>query len=135
MPEVVRFPDIPLYQGWGAPHRAESDIRELEVIQGKSPRRCRAHCTAADRIGSTRPLTQETFIDGEGMAHMFRIADGRVDYRNRWVRNERFVLQEAARRSLFGRYRNRYTNDPSVAGKSNGTANTNIVWQAGACWY
>ena len=31
MPEVVRFPDIPLDQGWGAPHRAESDVRDLEV--------------------------------------------------------------------------------------------------------
>ena len=37
MPEVVRFPDIPLYQGWGAPHRAESDIRDLEVVQGEIP--------------------------------------------------------------------------------------------------
>ena len=27
-----------------------------------------------------------------------------------------------ARRSLFGRYRNRYTDDPSVAGKNRGTA-------------
>ena len=51
-----------------------------------------------------------------------------VDYRSRWVRTERFRLQEQARRSLFGRYRNRYTNDPSVAGKNMGTANTNIVW-------
>ena len=71
---------------------------------------------------------QDIFIDGEGMVHMFRIEDGRVDYRNRWVRNERFLLQEAARRSLFGRYRNRYTNDPTVAGKNMGTANTNVVW-------
>jgi len=33
-----------------------------------------------------------------------------------------------ARRSLFGRYRKRYPNDPSVAGRNMGTANTNIVW-------
>jgi len=70
----------------------------------------------------------DVFIDGEGMAHLFRFENGHVDYRSRWVRNERFRLQEQARRSLFGRYRNRYTNDPSVAGKSMGTANTNIVW-------
>ncbi len=129
MPEVVRFPDIPLYQGWGTPHRAESDIRDLEVVAGEIP-------AALDgtlyRCGPDRqypPRTpQDVFIDGEGMVHMFRIAHGRADYRNRWVRNERFLLQEAARRSLFGRYRNRYTNDPAVAGKSNGTANTNVVW-------
>jgi carotenoid cleavage dioxygenase-like enzyme len=132
MPEVVRFPDIPLYQGWGAPHRAESDIRDLEVVQGAIPEGLNGtlyRCGPDRQYPSRSP--HETFIDGEGMAHMFRIADGRVDYRNRWVHTERFELQAAARRSLFGRYRNRYTNDPSVAGKSNGTANTNIVWHAG----
>ena len=129
MPEVVRFPDIPLYQGWGAPHRAESEIRDLEVVLGEIP----AGLTGTlYRCGPDRqypPRTaQDVFIDGEGMVHMFRIDGGRVDYRNRWVRNERFKLQEAARRSLFGRYRNRYTNDPAVAGKNMGTANTNVVW-------
>ncbi|MEJ0006422.1 MAG: hypothetical protein WDM77_08685 [Steroidobacteraceae bacterium] len=53
---------------------------------------------------------------------------------NRWVRTERFVLQEAARRSLFGRYRNRYTNDPSVAGKNNGTATPMWCGRAAGCW-
>jgi carotenoid cleavage dioxygenase-like enzyme len=129
MPEVVRFPDIPIYQGWGAPHRAESDIRDLEVIQGEIPE---ALAGTLYRCGPDRqypPRTaQDVFIDGEGMVHMFRIAGGRVDYRNRWVRNERFRLQEAARRSLFGRYRNRYTNDPAVAGANMGTANTNVIW-------
>jgi carotenoid cleavage dioxygenase-like enzyme len=129
MPEVVRFPDIPLYQGWGTPHRAESEIRDLEVIAGEVPAALAGtlYRCGPDRQYPSRSV-HDSFIDGEGMAHMFRIADGRVDYRNRWVRTERFVLQEAARRSLFGRYRNRYTNDPSVAGASNGTANTNIVW-------
>ena len=70
----------------------------------------------------------DVFIDGEGMVHRFHFEDGQVDYRSRWVRNERFKLQEPARRSLFGRYRNRYTDDPSVAGKNRGTANTNVVW-------
>jgi carotenoid cleavage dioxygenase-like enzyme len=129
MPEVVRFPDIPLYQGWGAPHRAESDIRDLEVIQGEIPA---SLAGTLYRCGPDRqypPRTaQDVFIDGEGMVHMFRIGGGRVDYRNRWVRTERFLLQEAARRSLFGRYRNRYTNDPTVAGRNMGTANTNVVW-------
>jgi carotenoid cleavage dioxygenase-like enzyme len=129
MPEVVRFPDIPLYQGWGTPHRAESEIRDLEVIQGEVPAQLSGtlYRCGPDRQYPSRSV-HDSFIDGEGMAHMFRIEGGRVDYRSRWVRTERFVLQEAARRSLFGRYRNRYTNDPSVAGRSNGTANTNIVW-------
>jgi len=123
------FPDIPLYRGWGAPLRIESDIRDLELIQGDVPADLSG---TLYRCGPDRQyppmLKDDIFIDGEGMAHMFRFENGHVDYRSRWVRNERFVLQASARRSLFGRYRNRYTNDPSVAGKSMGTANTNAVW-------
>lgn len=125
----VVFPDIPLYRGWGAPVRLEADARGLEVIHGSVPRDLNG---AWYRCGPDRqypPMTKEdVFIDGEGMVHMFRFDDGYVDYRCRWVRTERFLLQEKARRSLFGRYRNRYTNDPSVEGKNQGTANTSVVW-------
>ena len=125
----MKFPDIPFYQGWGAPHRVESDIRDLEVVQGEIPSALNGtlyRCGPDRQYPSMWP--EDVFIDGEGMAHMFRFENGHVDYRSRWIRNERFLLQEQARRSLFGRYRNRYTNDSSVAGKSMGTANTNVVW-------
>ena len=129
MNNVVKFPDIPFYKGWGAPHRVESDIRDLEVVEGAIPPELNG---TLYRCGPDRQYpslwSDDIFIDGEGMVHMFRFGDGHVDYKSRWVRNERFRLQEQARRSLFGRYRNRYTNDPSVAGKSMGTSNTNIVW-------
>lgn len=126
------FPDIPLYRGWGAPLRLESDVRDLEVVHGEVPRDLAG---TLYRCGPDRQypsmFKDDIFIDGEGMAHMFRVQDGHVDYRSRWVRNERFLLQEQTRRSLFGRYRNRYTDDPSVAGKNRGTANTSIVWHGG----
>ncbi|MFO7275740.1 MAG: carotenoid oxygenase family protein [Pseudomonadota bacterium] len=125
----VTFPDIPLYRGWGAPVRTESTIRDLELVQGSVPRELNGTLYRCGPDRQYPPMTgDDIFIDGEGMVHMFRFEDGHVDYRSRWVRTERFVLQEKARRSLFGRYRNRYTNDPSVAGKSMGTANTNVVW-------
>jgi len=128
----VVFPDIPAYKGWGAPMRSESTIQDLEVISGSVPRDLNG---TLYRCGPDRQyppmMAEDIFIDGEGMAHMWRFEDGHVDYRSRWMRNERFLLQEKARRSLFGRYRNRYTNDPSVAGKSMGTANTNAVFHAG----
>lgn len=132
MVEVVRFPDIPLYQGWGAPLRSETDARDLEVLFGAVPEGLNG---AWLRCGPDRqypPMNgDDVFIDGEGMIHVFRFEDGHVDYKSRWVRTERYELQEKARRSLFGRYRNRYTNDPSVAGAHMGTANTNLIWHAG----
>ncbi|HUK02867.1 MAG TPA: carotenoid oxygenase family protein [Steroidobacteraceae bacterium] len=129
MNDTVRFPDIPLYQGWGAPHRLESEAIDMEVIAGEIPRELSGTLYRCGPDRQYPPRTQDDiFIDGEGMAHLFRIDSGHIDYRCRWVRNERFLLQQRAHRSLFGRYRNRYTNDPSVAGKGMGTANTNIVW-------
>lgn len=128
----VRFPDLPLYRGWGAPLRLESDIHDLEIIEGELPDDLTGTLYRCGPDRQYPPLYKDdVFIDGEGMAHKFRFARGHVDYRSRWVRNERFLLQEKARRSLFGRYRNRYTNDPSVAGKSMGTANTSAVWHGG----
>ncbi len=74
---------------------------------------------------------EDVFIDGEGQIHRFQFEDGQVHYRSRWVRTERFVAQEKARRALFGRYRNRYTSDLSVRHLSMGTANTTALWHGG----
>lgn len=66
-------------------------------------------------------------FDGEGHASMFRICNGRVDYRSRYVRNERYLAQHAAGRLLFPMYRNPSLDDPSVIGLSRSTANTHII--------
>ena len=128
----IRFPGIPLYEGWGEPLRVESTISGLETISGTVPESLNGTWYRAGPDRQYPPMNgDDIFIDGEGMAHMFRFDRGHVEYRSRWVRNERFVLQERARRSLFGRYRNRYTNDPSVKGAQMGTANTNLIFHAG----
>ena len=73
-----------------------------------------AFFTAAAPTASIRRMGgDDIFIDGEGMVVMFRFENGHVDYKSRYVRTERFKLQEKHRRALFGRYRNRYTRDPS----------------------
>jgi carotenoid cleavage dioxygenase len=128
----VVFPDIPVYQGWGAPLRIESDLQDLEVIQGSVPRELAGTLYRCGPDRQYPPLFKDdVFIDGEGMVVMFRFEDGHVDFKSRWVRNERFLAQAKARRSLFGRYRNRYTNDPSVEGVDTGTATTTPVWHGG----
>ena len=132
MVEPVRFPEVELYQGWGEPMRVECDLKGLEIVEGSLPPELEG---TLYRLGADRQYpsgrTDDIFIDGEGMFHMFRFHDGQVDYRSRWVRTERFKRQEAARRALFGRYRNRYTSDPSVADVHMGTANTTAMFHAG----
>ena len=118
MPEVVKFPDIPLYQGWGAPHRAESDIRTSRWYRANSRRLCRnavslrtgpsvsaAHhpetssSTARAWCTCSASRTAMSTTAAAGCATSASAAGGRPPL-------------------AFGRYRNRYTNDPSVAGKS-----------------
>lgn len=66
-------------------------------------------------------------FDGEGHVGMFRIKNGRCDYRTRFVKNERWLAQNEAGRGLFPMYRNPSMNDPSVAGLSRSTANTHVI--------
>ena len=132
MVETVRFPDTPAFSGWSTPLRSETDARDLEVISGTVPAELNGAWFRCGPDWQYPSMAQEQiFIDGEGMVHMFRFENGRVGYKSRWVHTQRFELQDQARRSLFGRYRNRYTNDPSVEGASMGTANTNLIWHAG----
>jgi carotenoid cleavage dioxygenase len=132
MVEPVRFPDIELYRDWGEPMRTESEIRGLELTQGQIPSGLDG---ALYKVGADRQYPSgredDVFIDGEGMIHQFRFKDNQVDYVSRWVHTERYLLQKEARRGLFGRYRNRYTNDPSVAGRHMGTGNTTAMFHAG----
>lgn len=134
----VLFPSNPRMFGRGGSeiggvNRSENDLYDCEV-EGELP---------ADldgvfyRVGPDpqypKPQKYQTDIwfDGEGHVSMFRIKNGHVDYKTRYARTQRFKAQHAARRSLFGMYRNPYTDDPSVKGLSRGTANTQQFFHHG----
>jgi carotenoid cleavage dioxygenase-like enzyme len=78
-----------------------------------------------------KSLEHDIAFDGEGHVSMFRIQKGHVDYRSRWVKNERWQAQHKARKSLYGVYRNPYTDDPSVKGLSRATQNTQVWYHNG----
>ena len=114
----------------GAVNRSEIDLYDCEV-DGKLPD---GLAGAFYRVGPDPQYPKDPKwvndipFDGEGHISMFRIKDGHVDYRTRYAHNQRWKAQHAARRSLFGMYRNPLTDDPSVKGLSRGTANTQIVY-------
>ena len=125
-PAPVRFPPDP----FGAPFRTECDIRDCEV-EGEIPLDLNG---AFYRVGPDfqyPPRVPNIPFDGEGHVAMFRISNGHVDFRSRYVRTQRFKAQREARQSLFGTYRNPHTDDPRVKKVSRGTANTNIIFHAG----
>jgi len=117
----------------GGVYRSENDLYDCEV-EGKLPADLDG---AFYRIGpdpqypKPAKYVHDIAFDGEGHISMFRIKDGHVDYRSRYVRTQRWKAQHAARRSLFGMYRNPTTDDPSVKGLSRGTANTQIFFHHG----
>ena len=129
---TVRFPEEPGFAGRFAPMRLEGEIRGLEVTQGAVPDTLRGtyYRVGADPAWPPK-LPRDFYFNADGMVSMFRFENGYVDFRCRYVRTPRFVAERDARRSLFGAYRNPYTDDPSVAGISRGLANTNVYWHAG----
>ena len=77
------------------------------------------------------PLADYHWFGGDGMIHGFFVEGGKVRYRNRYVRTNKWLKENAAGRSLFGTFGNPMTTDASVQGQDSGVANTNIVWHAG----
>ena len=128
----VRFPDEPGFAGRFAPVRLEGEIRGLEVTQGEIPVSLRGTFYRVGADPAWPPFVQRDFyFNADGMVAMFRFENGYADFRSRYVRTPRFLVEREARRSLFGAYRNPYTDDPAVAGLSRGLANTNVYWHAG----
>jgi carotenoid cleavage dioxygenase len=125
------FPKTPAFTGFNEPRRIEADIRDLE-FEGELPAalqgsfyRCGPDPRFPPRLGD------DININGDGLVSEFRFGGGGVDFRSRYVRTEKFELEAAAHKALFGMYRNPYTDDPSVAGRDRTTANTSVVYHAG----
>ncbi|MGZ6016096.1 MAG: carotenoid oxygenase family protein [Phenylobacterium sp.] len=119
----------PYLAGNFAPIHSEDDF-DL-TVKGEIPAGLRG---ALFRIGPNpqfepRDPNHHWFF-GDGMVHGFYVEDGKVAYRNRYVRTPKWELEHEHGRSLFGGG-NPLQNDPLTAGNEGGVANTNIVWHAG----
>ncbi|RBP18306.1 carotenoid cleavage dioxygenase [Roseiarcus fermentans] len=118
----------PWLAGNFAPVRSEDDF-VLEV-EGEIPPGLRGAFYRNGPNPQFEPRGQHHWFAGDGMIHAFFVDGGRVAYRNRYVRTPKWLLENAAGRALFGGFDPRAA-DPSVVGKDNGVANTNVVWHAG----
>ena len=125
-----RFSDQKFLSGNFAPIRFEADAPDLE-IEGDFPESLRGTLYRNGPNPQFSPRDRYHIFSGDGMIHAFSIADGRVSYRNRWVRTNKWKLENAAGRALFGTFGNPMTTDPSVHGESFNVANTNILAHGG----
>ncbi len=128
---AIDFSNDRFARGFFAPTRFEADLHDCEV-EGEIP-------TAIDgtfyRTCVDRRYPQfhpdDIPFNADGMVDMFRIRNGHCDFKTKYVRTPRYVMERRERRALFGRYRNHFTDDPMVAGMSNNNANTTPIVHAG----
>ena len=131
---AVDFRGHPMFPatGFNAPTRFEADVYDCEVW-GKVPADIDGSFYRIQCDFQYRPPQNEwpTGFNGDGHVSRFYFKDGNVNYRSRYVQTQRLQAERDAHRRLYGVYRNRYTDDPSVAKLDRSAANTHLYWHGG----
>ncbi|MBK1661508.1 carotenoid oxygenase family protein [Paracraurococcus ruber] len=115
-------------QGNFAPIGTENDVADLPV-RGRIPDGLRGTLFRNGpnpQFPPADPAHHHWFL-GDGMVHAFTLRDGKVGWRNRWVRTDKWQAEHAAGRALasgFGGGR-------ALGIPDTGVANTAFAWHAG----
>jgi carotenoid cleavage dioxygenase-like enzyme len=125
------FPQTIHFIGSNTPRRTEISTRNLEV-EGAIPPEVEGAFFRAVPDGAHAPMFEDDIaLNHDGMIARFNFERGAVDFDIKYVETERYKAEKQARRALFGRYRNPFTDDPSVKGVDRTVANTTPVWHGG----
>ena len=92
--------DHPYLNGAWTPMMEEWDAEDLSV-EGSLPRDLDGVYLRNSENPVHQPLGKYHPFDGDGMLHSIRFRDGKASYRNRFVRTEGFVAEQAAGRALW----------------------------------
>jgi carotenoid cleavage dioxygenase-like enzyme len=111
--------------GSGIPARFEGEVGDL-IVYGEIPKEING---TFYRVSLDRYLPKEDGIplDGDGTVSAFRIEDGHVDFKIKYVETERYKLERRAKKVLFGLYKNPWSHHPCVRAAVDSTASTNII--------
>jgi carotenoid cleavage dioxygenase-like enzyme len=130
-PAMTAYPQTIHFIGTNTPRRLELSLRNLPV-EGTIPAEVEGAFFRAVPDNAHAPMFDDDIaLNHDGMIARFNVEHGAVDFDIRYVETERYLAEKAARRALFGRYRNPFTDDPSVEGMDRTLANTTPVWHAG----
>ena len=111
---MANFSSMPNMTGYFSPTRFEADIYDCEV-HGEIPSDLNGAFYRLHHDWFYPPLfSDDAALSGDGYISVLRFHGGAVDYRGRYIRTDRYERQRDARRSLYGYYRNPYTDDPTV---------------------
>jgi carotenoid cleavage dioxygenase len=112
------------------PTRFDAEIASC-VVHGSIPHEIDGtfYRVICDSIFSNRN-GKDIWINGDGAIDAWRISNGVCDFKQKFVRTPRFILERAARKSLFGTYRNPFSGDERVFDMIQSPGNTHIhYWQ------
>ncbi|HTV53242.1 MAG TPA: carotenoid oxygenase family protein [Steroidobacteraceae bacterium] len=123
--------------GFNQPMRFEADVFDCEVI-GRIPSDFTgAYVRVGPEFYFPQKFEDDGAVDGDGYINLFRFKGGIVDYKSRWVKTWRWHKDREAHRQLFGKYRNPFTDDPSIREQTlarpylRSSANTHTLAHAG----
>ena len=135
--DLARFPYL---QGNYAPVLEESTFDEGEGglhVEGQIPEQITGAFMRNGPNVAWQPDHYVYPVDGDGMIHGVYFKDGRVHYRNRWVRSKWFQVEEKLRRACWGSHGKPHPVDAEAiaAGGSphpfKNPANTSVLYHGG----
>ncbi len=97
---TIRSKDHPYVNGGWTPNYDEYNATDMEVI-GEIPADIDGVYLRNTENPVHEPIGRYHPFDGDGMIHMISFADGRAEYRNRFVRTKGFMAEQEAGRSLW----------------------------------
>ncbi|KAH7393694.1 carotenoid oxygenase [Cadophora sp. MPI-SDFR-AT-0126] len=130
------FPPLPQFSGFMKPCRFEGEVQNLEVV-GTIPTDIDGTFYRVMPDPQMPPFVEnDPWFNGDGNISAFHIKSGKVHFKQRYVRTEKFLRERQAQRALVGKfntymsppskYRNKFTD--AVEFKIRTTANTNIFY-------
>jgi carotenoid cleavage dioxygenase len=128
---MSRFPDTVEFAHLNRPIGIEWSARNLDV-QGKIPAEIHGAFFRAVPDPAFAPIyPDDSSLSADGMVSRFHFENGAVDHDIKFLRTPRYEAERKARKALFGRYRNPYSDLPEVRGVDRAVVNTTPVWHAG----
>ena len=90
------FPDNPFLRGPTAPSGIECDAPDL-IVEGELPADLQGvyFRNGPDPLYPPRAGDEYHWFHGDGMIQRFEFGEGRVSWKNRWVRTEKYELERA----------------------------------------
>jgi carotenoid cleavage dioxygenase-like enzyme len=126
------WPQSPNYTGLNAPIGAEYHLTDL-VVEGTIPAEVEGSFFRAVPDPAYPPFMDDgaAALSGDGMISAIRFADGKASIQMRFVQTARHKAEDDAGETLFGIYRNPFTDKPQAEGVDRTVANTTPIWHGG----